>query len=80
MSTSFFKIFKGNSAIKGEQSFKCGTHFLDLRYILFYKISSQLFTDRRTGPCHIVSFFQNRHITNGYLSLNLAFQTRCVIK
>ena len=28
----------------------CGTHCLDLRNIHFYKISSQLFTDRRTGP------------------------------
>ena len=60
MSTSFFKIFKGNSAIKGEQSFMCGTHCLDLRNIHFYKISSQLFTDRRTGPCHIVSFFSKQ--------------------
>ena len=64
----FKKIFKGNSAIKGEQSFMCETHCLDLRNIHVYKILSQLFTDRRTGPCHIVSFFQNRHITNGYLS------------
>ena len=40
----------------------CGTHCLDLLHIHFYKISSQLFTDRRTGPCYIVSFFQNRHV------------------
>ena len=76
----FFLIFKGNTAIKGEQSFMCGTHCLDLRNINFYKISSRLFDDKRKGPCHIVSFFQNRHITNYYLSYNLAVQKRCVIK
>ena len=61
---TFFSIFKGNAAIKGEQSFMCGAHCLDLRYIHFYKISSKLFDDKRKGPCHIVSFFQSRHITN----------------
>ena len=55
---TFFLIFKGNVAIKGEQSFMCGTHCIDLRNIHFYKISSRLFDDKR----NIVSFFQNRHI------------------
>ena len=52
-----FLIFKGNAAIKGEQSFMCRTHCLDLRNIHFYKIS-RLFDDKRKGPCHIVSFFK----------------------
>ena len=77
---TIFLIFKGNAAIKEEQSFMCGTHCLDLRNIHFYKISSRLFDDKRKGPCHIVSFFQNRHITNDYLSYNLAVKKRCVIK
>ena len=59
---TFFLIFKGNVAIKWEQSFMCGTHCLDLRNTHCYKISSRLFDDKRKEPCHIVSFFQNRHI------------------
>ena len=70
--TSFFKIFKGNSAIKGEQSFMCGTHCLDLRNIHFYKISSQLFTDRRTGPCHMVSLFSKQAYNKWLFVLKLS--------
>ena len=46
---TIFLMFKGNTAIKGEQSFMCGTHCLDLRNIHFYKISSRLFDDERKG-------------------------------
>ena len=83
MGTRFFLIkivIKGNYAKKGEQSFMCGTHCLDLPNIHFHKTSSRLFNDKHKGSCHKVSFFQIRHITNGYLSYNLEFQTCCAIK
>ena len=55
MSTRFFfKYSKGTRQLRGSNHLCVG------RNIHFYKISSQLFTDRRTGPCHIVSFFSKQ--------------------
>ena len=43
----------------------CGTHCLDLRNIHFYKISSQLFTDRHRAMPYSVLF--SKHAYNKWL-------------
>ena len=72
---TIFLIFKGNAAIKGEQSFMCGTHCLDLRNIHFYKISSDCEVIRQIVICHM-PVLKKRHYMAWPCSSKTLFEKR----